>query len=69
MTRITHVTRAELEAEKAEILAKFPQLANFQPEDECFACATEEVRMNLGHDAADAYGRLDTIAFLLGGDE
>lgn len=72
MTRIIHVTREELEAQKASILAEFPEFEEYLEDDEddcCPYCLTEEIRHSIGHEAAEAFGRLQQVLFLLGGDE
>lgn len=67
--RVVRRTVEDLRAEVAAIKAEFPALAAFDPGDYCCSgCATTAIRQVHGAAAADAWERLETCWYLLGGD-
>lgn len=67
---IVHKSREELRAEVAEILRSYPYLEGLDPAEACCSgCFWTEVAGAYGWDAADAWERLQSLYFLLGGTE
>jgi hypothetical protein len=70
MAEIVHKPAEELRAEIAEILREHPSLDGLDPSEACCSgCFTHEVAGAFGWDAADAWERLQSLYFLLGGTE